>query len=279
MPPLPIFPRSFSELYTLSLQEPSRRGAAEPLQDETPKVVLLPTTKQLLHLCLQDGSSPPGAEDLAEERTEFLHSQNPPSPHSSLSDEAPVLPDTTPDLLLATTAKPSTPGAGREIPPFKDRPGSPSGHEDSAPELRASFLPRTLSLRNSISKIMSEAGSETLEDEWQSISEIASTCNTILESLSREGQPIPESGDPKRTPKSDAEPEPGSLSEKVSHLESMLRKLQEDLQKEKADRAALEEEVRNLRHNNQRLLAESESAATRLLLASKQLGSPAPDLA
>ena len=34
--------------------------------------------------------------------------------------------------------------------------------------------------------VMSEAGSETLEDEWQSISEIASTCNTILESLSRE---------------------------------------------------------------------------------------------
>lgn len=91
----------------------------------------------------------------------------------------------------------------------------------------------------------------------------------------------------------------------------MLRKLQEDLQKvggraalggkpwdrtrhgaaltaacpplsarqEKADRAALEEEVRSLRHNNRRLQAESESAATRLLLASKQLGSPASDLA
>lgn len=59
----------------------------------------------------------------------------------------------------------------------------------------------------------------------------------------------------------------------------MLRKLQEDLQREKADRAALEEEVRSLRHNNQRLLAESESAATRLLLASKQLGSPTTDLA
>lgn len=132
---------------------------------------------------------------------------------------------------------------------------------------------------------MSEAGSETLEDEWQSISEIASTCNTILESLSREdgpsvptGQPIPESGDAKGTPKSDAEPEPGNLSEKVSRLESMLRKLQEDLQKEKADKAALEEEVRSLRHNNRRLQAESESAATRLLLASKQLGSPTADL-
>ncbi|XP_012666133.1 signal-induced proliferation-associated protein 1 isoform X1 [Otolemur garnettii] len=279
--------RSFSELYQLSLQEPSRRGAPEPgdpepAQEEAPRVVLLPVTKQLLHLCLQDGSGPPGPQDLAEERTEFLHSQNSPSSHSSLSDEAPVLPNTTPDLLLATTAKSLTPGADRETHPTQDGPNHLSGSEDKddpAPELRASFLPRTLSLRNSISKIMSQAGSETLEDEWQSISEIASTCNTILESLSREGQPIPESGDSKGTPKSDAETESGSLSEKVSHLESMLRKLQEDLQKEKADRAALEEEVRSLRHNNRRLQAESESAATRLLLASKQLGSPTTDLA
>uniref|UniRef100_A0A8C9HRR9 Signal-induced proliferation-associated protein 1 n=1 Tax=Piliocolobus tephrosceles TaxID=591936 RepID=A0A8C9HRR9_9PRIM len=274
--------RSFSELYMLSLQEPSRRGAPEPVQDEVQGVTLLPTTKQLLHLCLQDGGSPPAPGDLAEERTEFLHSQNSLSPRSSLSDEAPVLPNTTPDLLLATTAKPSVPSADSEAPLTQDGPGSPSGSEDKgnpAPELRASFLPRTLSLRNSISRIMSEAGSGTLEDEWQAISEIASTCNTILESLSREGQPIPESGDPKGTPKSDAEPEPGNLSEKVSHLESMLRKLQEDLQKEKADRAALEEEVRSLRHNNRRLQAESESAATRLLLASKQLGSPTADLA
>uniref|UniRef100_A0A2K6NG61 Signal-induced proliferation-associated protein 1 n=1 Tax=Rhinopithecus roxellana TaxID=61622 RepID=A0A2K6NG61_RHIRO len=274
--------RSFSELYMLSLQEPSRRGAPEPVQDEVQGVTLLPTTKQLLHLCLQDGGSPPAPGDLAEERTEFLHSQNSLSPRSSLSDEAPVLPNTTPDLLLATTAKPSVPSADSEAPLTQDGTGSPSGSEDKgnpAPELRASFLPRTLSLRNSISRIMSEAGSGTLEDEWQAISEIASTCNTILESLSREGQPIPESGDPKGTPKSDAEPEPGNLSEKVSHLESMLRKLQEDLQKEKADRAALEEEVRSLRHNNRRLQAESESAATRLLLASKQLGSPTADLA
>lgn len=270
--------RSFSELYTLSLQEPSRRGAPAAAQDEAPGVVLLPTAMQLLHLCLQDGGSPPGPGDLAEERTEFLHSQSSPSPCSSLSDEAPVLPNTTPDLLLATTAKPSAP----ETPPSQGEPGSASGQEDKgdpAPALRASFLPRTLSLQNSISRIMLEAGSETLEDEWQSISEIALTCNTILESLSREGQPIPESGDPKGAAKPDAEPEPGSLSEKVSHLESLLRKLQEDLQKEKADRAALEEEVRSLRHNNRRLQAESESAATRLLLASKQLGAPSTDVA
>ncbi|KAM9221709.1 signal-induced proliferation-associated protein 1 isoform 1-T1 [Dugong dugon] len=274
--------RSFSELYMLSLQEPSRRGATETVPEDAPGVAGLPARKQLLHLCLPDGGGPPGPRHLAEERTEFLHSQNSPSPHSSLSDEAPILPNTTPDLLLATTAKPSAPSAGQETPPTQDEPAAPSGCEDKgdpAPELRASFLPRTLSLRNSISKIMSEAGSETLEDEWQSISEIASTCNTILESLSREGHPIPESGDSKGTSKSDAEPEPGSLSEKVSHLESMLRKLQEDLQKEKADKAALEEEVRNLRHNNRRLQAESESAATRLLMASKQLGTPTTNLA
>ncbi|XP_008049148.2 signal-induced proliferation-associated protein 1, partial [Carlito syrichta] len=139
----------------------------------------------------------------------------------------------------------------------------------SAPKVCVTVLPPDESgrpRRSGCPGLMSEVGSETLEDEWQSISEIASTCNTILESLSREGQPIPESGNPKGTPKSDAEPESGSLSEKVSHLESMLRKLQEDLQKEKADRAALEEEVRSLRHNNLRLQAESESAAARLLL-------------
>lgn len=43
-------------------------------------VALMPTTKQLLHACLSDGSGPPGPGDLAEERTEFLHSQNSLSP-------------------------------------------------------------------------------------------------------------------------------------------------------------------------------------------------------
>lgn len=36
-------------------------------------------------------------------------------------------------------------------------------------------------------------------------------------------------------------PEPGSLSEKVSHLEAMLRKLQEDLKKVRGWPGALEE--------------------------------------
>lgn len=78
---LPFLPRSFSELYRLSLQEPSRRGAPEPVQEEAPEVGLMPTTQQLLHVCLSDGGGgPPGPGDLAEERTEFLHSQSSPSP-------------------------------------------------------------------------------------------------------------------------------------------------------------------------------------------------------
>lgn len=64
----------------LSLKEPSRRGAPEPVQDETVKLVTLPPTKQLLHFCLKDSSSPPGPGGLTEERTEFLHSHNSLSP-------------------------------------------------------------------------------------------------------------------------------------------------------------------------------------------------------
>lgn len=252
--------RSFSELYTLSLQEPSRRGAPESVQDGTPEAAELPTR-------LQDGCGPAVPGDLAEERTEFLHSQHSSSPCSSLEDDVPLLPTPTPDLLLPTAAKPSA----RDMHLTPDGPGI-EDRGDTAPELRASFLPRTLSLRNSISKILSEAGSsETLEDEWRSISEIASTCNSILESLARE-ESYPESGEPEGPPKSEAEPEAGSLSEKVSHLENMLRKLQDDLQKEKADRAALEEEVRSLRHDNMLLLAQSEPAVA------EQRGAPHGDL-
>lgn len=77
---LPSPSRSFSELYTLSLKEPSRRGNPEPVQDEPVKMAMPPPTKQLLRFCLKDSTSPPGPGDLTEERTEFLHSHNSLSP-------------------------------------------------------------------------------------------------------------------------------------------------------------------------------------------------------
>lgn len=90
---LPIPPaRSFSELYTLSLQEPSRRGAPEPVQEEAPGVVTLqPTTKQLFQVCLLEAGGSTGPGDLAEERTEFLHSQNSPSPRRCSLSASPLV--------------------------------------------------------------------------------------------------------------------------------------------------------------------------------------------
>lgn len=111
-------PRSFSELYALSLQEPSRRGAAEPVQEEAPAVALLPTTQQLLQVCLNDGSGPPGPADLAEERTEFLHSQNPPSPCRCLSLSA------FPLLRLARLDRKDSQGPRGQLPVLS-RPSSP----------------------------------------------------------------------------------------------------------------------------------------------------------
>ncbi|XP_031799495.1 signal-induced proliferation-associated protein 1 [Sarcophilus harrisii] len=276
--------RSFSELYEMSLQEPGRRGLQGPGPEGEPGAGLRPATLQTLQgLSLRDGSPAPGPPPgLPEERTEFLHSQSEPSPQSSPSDGVPVLPDATPDLLLVATHKAPHPGQAGAGPPDQALPGTSIGQEaleHPAPlprELSDSFLPRTLSLRNSISKILSEAGSEPLDEEWKSIAEIASTCNSILEALSREGQQLPEARDPREASKAESDPASGSLSEKVSHLESMLKKLQDDLQKEKADKAALQEEVRSLRHNNRRLQAESQSAAARLLRASQQLGTPGP---
>uniref|UniRef100_A0A8C6SY89 Signal-induced proliferation-associated 1 n=1 Tax=Neogobius melanostomus TaxID=47308 RepID=A0A8C6SY89_9GOBI len=64
---------------------------------------------------------------------------------------------------------------------------------------------------------------------------------------------------------------PGHLEEKVSQLESMLKKLQDDLQKEKEDKAVLQAEVQSLRQNNQRLQEESQSTVARLIKVTELL--------
>ncbi|XP_075795347.1 signal-induced proliferation-associated protein 1 [Pelodiscus sinensis] len=294
--------RSFSELYMKSLQEKRRSDspAGEPLRSEGgpgPEGELRPATLQLLRsLSLQDG--PP--HSLAEERTEFLRSHsegtalpNPPS-HSR---EIPMLPDPTPDLILAATPKglpeqdvdhPGDPTLLEKASPDHGVMGSqaPPLNETAPPTSDMSdtekFLPRTISLRNSITKILSEA-SESLEEEWDSISNLATACNSILEALSKEGQQVLESREPpggsgqrnpgQQPPEDEAHP-PRSLSEKVSHLESMLKKLQEDLQQEQAAKAALQAEVQSLRQNNQRLQQEQESAAARLSQVTRLLCGP-----
>ncbi|KAG8146807.1 hypothetical protein E2320_013905 [Naja naja] len=87
-------------------------------------------------------------------------------------------------------------------------------------------------------KILSEAG-ESLEDEWDSIANLASTCNNILEALSREGQHILENREGSTgTQRCASQPQAIdesqhalSLADKVLYLEFKLKELQDDLQK------------------------------------------------
>ncbi|MGH0142853.1 UNVERIFIED_CONTAM: hypothetical protein FKN15_014388 [Acipenser sinensis] len=57
---------------------------------------------------------------------------------------------------------------------------------------------------------------------------------------------------------------PSSLTGKVSQLESIVKLLQEDLKKEKEDKAVLQLQVQSLREDNQRLQEESQNASAKL---------------
>uniref|UniRef100_A0A7N6APP5 Signal-induced proliferation-associated 1 like 2 n=1 Tax=Anabas testudineus TaxID=64144 RepID=A0A7N6APP5_ANATE len=63
------------------------------------------------------------------------------------------------------------------------------------------------------------------------------------------------------TPRSSS---PSTLTGKVNQLEVILRQLQNDLRKEKEDKAMLQEEVQHLRQDNMRLQEESQTAAAQL---------------
>ncbi|XP_018583187.2 signal-induced proliferation-associated 1-like protein 1 isoform X2 [Scleropages formosus] len=57
---------------------------------------------------------------------------------------------------------------------------------------------------------------------------------------------------------------PATLAGKISQLESMVKLLQEDLKKEKEDKAMLQVQIQSLREDNQRLQEESQSASAKL---------------
>uniref|UniRef100_W5KHN2 Signal-induced proliferation-associated 1 n=1 Tax=Astyanax mexicanus TaxID=7994 RepID=W5KHN2_ASTMX len=101
---------------------------------------------------------------------------------------------------------------------------------------------------------------DTTEEEWQSISDLATACRSILEALSREVSISLSHSD-----------SPSHLEEKVSQLEAMLKRLQDDLQKEKEDKAVLQAEVQSLRQNNQRLQEESQTTVARLIKVTELL--------
>ncbi|KAL4622956.1 signal-induced proliferation-associated protein 1 isoform X1 [Arapaima gigas] len=205
-------------------------------------------------------------------------------------ENALVLRDTTPDLILAVKPK-----AGVHEENWQKPFGTLEAHEDqpSATEVSHPLSPavsleagdrssRALNLHNSITKILSETTDST-EEEWQSISDLATACRSVLEALSHDdpisGDGAQAAGDSAATvvqmdsklkdvPQSDTR---SHLEEKVSQLESMLKRLQEDLQKEKEDKAMLQAEVQSLRQNNQRLQEESQSTVARLIKVTELL--------
>ncbi|XP_005735549.1 signal-induced proliferation-associated 1-like protein 2 [Pundamilia nyererei] len=188
--------------------------------------------------------------------------------------------DATPDLILEV--KPKVPLGDEQFMGAEFGDDKASASDSSLSSLRLSSVDRAernsraLSLHNSITKILSETTDST-EEEWQSISDLATACRNILEALSREdrkaGDPSQAGADqtdgkPKESKESDS---PGHLEEKVSQLEAMLKKLQDDLQKEKEDKAVLQAEVQSLRQNNQRLQEESQSTVARLIKVTELL--------
>ncbi|KAM9497669.1 signal-induced proliferation-associated protein 1-like isoform 1-T1 [Salvelinus alpinus] len=211
-------------------------------------------------------------------------------------DNPEELRDATPDLILAVRSK---------VPLDEEQfVGAELGEERtlaSDPSLsstRLSCLDRTernsraLSLHNSITKILSE-NTDSSEEEWQSIADLATACRSILEALSQEDRKAGDGtqgadsltdGKLKDMKDSDS---PGHLEEKVSQLEDMLKRLQDDLQKpwwsdrrvllcaapwqEKEDKAVLQAEVQSLRQNNQRLQEESQSTVSRLIKVTELL--------
>ncbi|KAI4814513.1 hypothetical protein KUCAC02_003705 [Chaenocephalus aceratus] len=201
--------------------------------------------------------------------------------------------DAMPDLILAV--KPKVPLEDEQFTAaeFGDDKASAS---DSSTRLscldRAERNSRALSLHNSITKILSET-TESTEEEWQSIADLATACRSILEALSREDR---KAGDPSQAGVDQTDGKlrdskdsdsPGHLEEKVSQLESMLKRLQDDLQRcfdfhecffcsvvtfsEKEDKAVLQAEVQSLRQNNQRLQEESQSTVARLIKVTELL--------
>lgn len=82
---------------------------------------------------------------------------------------------------------------------------------------------------------------------------------------------------PRTTPTFSSEEVPNDLSGRLYHLEVMLKQLNNDLEKEKQDKATLLAEMANLRQNNQRLQEESHSASEQLRKFSKLLSSTIPE--
>uniref|UniRef100_H3D2F5 Signal-induced proliferation-associated 1 n=1 Tax=Tetraodon nigroviridis TaxID=99883 RepID=H3D2F5_TETNG len=257
--------RSFSELYQKAIKD----AECKPGEDQSGVAWVRPTS-QSQHGVIRHPGCP-----LVERNSRALSLHNSITKTSPLSSMLPPIP-----LIKYHPCSAATPCQGSDKRGTDGEweggvKGSPKSRSPSyticsaSGILHASFLPVNLNVASSPLTVLSETTDST-EEEWQSIADLATACRSILEALSREDR---KAGDPtqagdqtdsklKDSKESDS---PGNLEEKVSQLEAMLKKLQDDLQKEKEDKAVLQAEVQSLRQNNQRLQEESQSTVARLI--------------
>ncbi|OCT81656.1 hypothetical protein XELAEV_18024164mg [Xenopus laevis] len=205
--------RSFSELYVRSLQG---QRVLKPIAMEDGKEKGLekpsPETRNLLRTL-----------SVQEERTEFRYNNSDLAPPDVIPQPDPVAHEQTVDV--------SSLALNNDV--FESSTLSEDGSLPEAP----SFEEPSKEVPSSI------------EDEWQSISDLTLACNSILESMSKEGQELEVSKELRaHTPSS---PPSGNLSYKVSELELQLKRLQEDLKREQEGRAQLQAEVQSLKRTQE----------------------------
>uniref|UniRef100_A0A8C7NBH4 Signal-induced proliferation-associated 1 n=1 Tax=Oncorhynchus kisutch TaxID=8019 RepID=A0A8C7NBH4_ONCKI len=111
--------------------------------------------------------------------------------------------------------------------------------------------------------VLSET-TDSSEEEWQSIADLATACRSILEALSREVQASPHPPPPTPRPLSPLHPSQPWWSDRRVLLCATPWQ-------EKEDKAVLQAEVQSLRQNNQRLQEESQSTVARLIKVTELL--------
>ncbi|XP_053304729.1 signal-induced proliferation-associated protein 1 [Spea bombifrons] len=216
--------RSYSELYVRSLQEKrivtASGGEEEDKEERITRKAEAPSQAQTLLRTLS----------VQEERTEFRYNNN--------ADLAP------PDII------PQPDPAWDEL--IVDGPVcQPQGNVFETADLNQEETPSPMaSSQESTKSIANTMLTQTsIEDEWQSISDLTLACNSILEAMSKEGQVSEVRTD--LGGNSSLPTQSGNLTDKVTELELKLKKLQEDLKKEQEGRAQLQAEVLSLKRTQE----------------------------
>lgn len=212
--------RSFSELYVKSLQEQRimRRSEGDVEKEDVMarKAETAPETKNILRTL-----------SVQEERTEFRFNK---------ADLA------RPDII-------PQPDLSRDEAMMDDTFEEPQSEMTDSDILvhEETFSPAPSTQEHT--KNTHSPAPQSLEDEWQSISDLTLACNSILEAMSKEEQVQAFKND--LGAQSSLPAASGNLNDKVTELEMKLKKLQEDLRREQEGRAQLQAEVLSLKRTQE----------------------------